>query len=118
MIKTAYSLYFGCKIGDQDNNWAHGAILFVWSRKSMSKKKKKWSIKNQNIPSIIHPVPQGSDQPIPVAQESCNTDDSTEEEEGAYGPEPSTSNDPDIAQSTSTKQHLITQVNLTILSEM
>jgi hypothetical protein len=59
-------------------------------------------------PNILSKITYGSDLLIPVAPESCNTDYSREEEEAVYGPGPSTSNDPDFAQSISTNQHLIT----------
>ena len=102
VIKKAYNLYYGCKIGDQDKSWAPHICM---------SKKKVWTVKYPNIPSAIRPVPHGNGLPVPKVPESFSAD-STQEEEEVCGPEPSTSHDPDFVQFTSTKPHLITQSEL------
>ncbi|XP_073533089.1 uncharacterized protein [Phyllobates terribilis] len=150
MIRKAYNLYFGCRIGDQDKSWAphiccntcashltqwlHGkrqsmpfAVPMIWReptnhttncyfcmvppiRKGVSRKKK-WTLQYPNLPSAIRPVPHTEKLPVPKAPETFSVE-SSEEEEGAWCHEASSSHDPDFLSATSTEPHLITQSDL------
>ncbi|GBL77733.1 hypothetical protein AVEN_152948-1 [Araneus ventricosus] len=62
VVKKAYHFYFGCKIGDQDKDWAphHHQLLEAFT------KKKKRTIQYPNIPSALRPVSNGEGLLIPV----------------------------------------------------